>query len=137
MKIFINAETNKEIFQITDSTTFHVKSQIDNDKASIQIVASTQCNEPIVLIEYKFDKDEGENEQEYLDDMSEMVRLVEVLATDIEKAVDDVKKNHSVTSENTYIINIYDYITDTTESESFSMDYWITIKELIYLEATK
>lgn len=137
MKIFINAETNKEIFQITDSTTFHVKSQIDNDKASIQIVASTQCNEPTILIEYKFNKDEGENEQEYLDDMSEMVRLVKVLATDIEKAVDDVKKSHSVTSENTYIINIYDYITDTTEGGSFSMDHWIAIKELRYLEATK
>lgn len=132
MVLFINAETYKEIFNIDDTTTFDVESQINNDGTTIQIVASTKDTDPIVMIEYKFDKNKDENDQEYLDDMSEITDCVKILATDIKKMVDYAKEHYS-TSKNSYVINISNYI---TEEGFFCVDYRIDIKTVKLIEGT-
>lgn len=130
MRIFINAEENKEIFQVLDYTTFSVDSKIDKNETTIQVLVFVRNNDPIVLMEYKFDRGEY-NEEDYLDDMSEIVRCIEILVTDIKRAIANVKSHHSITSKNTYIINIYDYI---TKEGFFCVEYKIVTKKLRYLE---
>lgn len=127
MDIYINAETNKQIFKIKDYTTFSVDVDIGNNETKIQLLAFISNEDPIVVLEYNFDKDEKEDYQDYLDDVTQVGYMVETLCQELIKAIAELETSRSPTSDNTYIVNIYDYI---TLEGLFCMNYKIVTKIL-------
>ena len=127
MDIYINAETNKQIFKIKDYTTFSVDVDIGNNETKIQLLAFISNEDPIVVLEYNFDKDEKEDHQDYLDDVTQVGYMVETLCQELIKVIAELETSRSPTSDNTYIVNIYDYI---TLEGHFCMNYKIVTKIL-------
>lgn len=127
MNIYVNAETNKQIFKIKDYTTFSVDVDIGNNETKIQLLAFISNEDPIVVLEYNFDKDEKEDHQDYLDDVTQVGYMVETLCQELIKAIAELKTSRSPTSNNTYIVNIYNYV---TLEGCFCMNYKIVTKIL-------
>lgn len=127
MDIYINAETNKQIFKIKDYTTFSIDVDIGNNETKIQLLAFISNEDPIVVLEYNFDKDEKEDYQDYLDDVTQVGYMIETLCQELIKAIAELETSRSPTSDNTYIVNIYDYI---TLEGLFCMNYKIVTKIL-------